>query len=205
MGRSEKDIPLLAMHPLIFASNNPHKVAEIKPLMPSGIQIITLSNAGIDIDIAEPHATLEENAAEKSQVIYNLTHLDCFSEDTGLEVSALNGEPGVKSARYAGEPANHDANINLLLKNLKGVEYRRARFRTVISLRWKGQHYLFEGVCSGTILPVQRGDKGFGYDSVFMPDGSHRSFAEMELEEKSKYSHRTKALSGMIAFLQTEI
>jgi XTP/dITP diphosphohydrolase len=190
------------MHTLIFATNNAHKVAEIQPLMPADIKIVTLKEAGIDREIPEPHPTLEENAAEKSGVIHDLTGLDCFSEDTGLEVDALNGEPGVKSARYAGEPVSHAANIELLLKNLKEKQDLRARFRTIISLRWRGGHYFFEGICSGTIQMEKSGEKGFGYDPIYVPKGADRTFAEMSLEEKSKYSHRAKAVEKLVGFLR---
>jgi XTP/dITP diphosphohydrolase len=190
------------MHQLIFATNNAHKVEEIQHLMPAGIKLITLEEAGINIDIPEPHDTLEENADEKSGVILRLTAMDCFSEDTGLEVEALQGAPGVKSARYAGEPVSHDANISLLLKNLEGLENRSARFRTVISLRWKGQRFLFEGICTGQIQMQRRGEKGFGYDPIFVPDGALKTFAEMTLEEKSQFSHRAKAVAKLVAFLQ---
>jgi XTP/dITP diphosphohydrolase len=190
------------MHNLIFATNNAHKVAEIQPLMPDFITIITLKEAGIDRQIPEPHPTLEENAAEKSGVIHDLTGLDCFSEDTGLEVDALNGEPGVKSARYAGEPVSHAANIELLLKNMEGKENRAARFRTIISLRWRGGHYYFEGICPGTIQMEKSGEKGFGYDPIFVPEGADRTFAQMNLEEKSKYSHRAKAVEKLVGFLR---
>ncbi len=190
------------MHHLIFATNNAHKVSEIQPLMPPDIRIITLKEAGIERDIPEPHPTLEENAAEKSAVIHELTGLDCFSEDTGLEVDALQGAPGVKSARYAGEPVSHEANIALLLKNMEGQQNRSARFRTIISLRWQGGHYYFEGICPGTIQQGKCGDKGFGYDPIFIPDGANKSFAEMSLEEKSKYSHRAKAVEKLMEFLR---
>jgi XTP/dITP diphosphohydrolase len=206
MGRFAKNIRIIdyAMHQLILATNNAHKVQEIQPLVPSGIRVITLAEAGIDVDIPEPHDTLEANADEKSGVILQMTGEDCFSEDTGLEVEALGGAPGVKSARYAGEPVSHDANISLLLKNLEAVENRNARFRTVISLRWKGYRHLFEGICEGTILKERRGEKGFGYDPVFLPDGADKAFAEMTLEEKSQYSHRAKAVEKLIAFLKKE-
>jgi XTP/dITP diphosphohydrolase len=178
------------MDTLIFATNNQHKVEE------------TLKEAGINIDIPEPHSTLEENATEKSRTIYSLTHKDCFSEDTGLEVATLNREPGVKSARYAGENRSDDANIQKLLSNLLNENNRRAQFRTVISLIRGGEEHQFEGICEGTITKEQRGEKGFGYDPIFIPDGSERTFAEMTTEEKNKYSHRKKATEKLIAFLK---
>ncbi|MBY0536817.1 MAG: RdgB/HAM1 family non-canonical purine NTP pyrophosphatase [Chitinophagaceae bacterium] len=187
---------------LIFATNNAHKVEEIQAVIGDAIEVISLSAAGIDIDIPEPHATLEENAREKSQTIYRLTGLPCFSEDTGLEVDALNGEPGVKSARYAGEHRDFSANIEKVLAGLEGKENRGARFRTVISIIWDGIEHQFEGICEGEILRERRGEKGFGYDPIFMADGETRSFAEMTTQEKTAISHRTKAASELVKFLK---
>ena len=186
---------------LVFATNNPNKVAEIKKVLGNSFEVISLKDAGIDIDIPEPYETLEENAATKSNTIFTLTGNDCFSEDTGLFVDSLNGEPGVKSARYAGEPASNKANIDKLLFNLDKNENRKARFRTVISLIANGKEFQFEGICEGTILPEPVGEKGFGYDALFMPHGSEKSFAEMEMEEKNIYSHRKKAVAKLVAFL----
>ena len=187
---------------LIFATNNQHKVDEIKSI---GIncKIISLKEAEINIDIPEPHNTLEENASEKSGVIYKLTGSDCFSEDTGLEVDALNGEPGVKSARYAGEENSAEKNIEKLLLKMQGIENRKAQFRTVLSLMLSGKEYKFEGVCKGIILADNKGKKGFGYDPVFLPDGAEKTFAEMEMQEKNKFSHRKKAMDKLIDFLTT--
>lgn len=187
---------------LIFATNNQHKVDEMQSAIGNQIEVISLNEAGIDIDIPEPHETLEENASEKSRTIYNITGTNCFSEDTGLEVDALNAEPGVKSARYAGEEKNFAKNIEKLLQNLKGKSDRKARFRTVISLILDGEEWLFEGVSEGEIIQDQRGHNGFGYDPVFMPSGSTRTFAEMDLEEKNKFSHRRKAADALVLFLQ---
>ena len=187
---------------LIFATNNQHKVEEIQSAIDNSIDVIGLKAAGIDIDIPEPHDTLEANASEKSWTIQRLTGMNCFSEDTGLEVDALHGEPGVKSARYAGESKSFDDNIKKLLEKLGGNPNRKARFRTVISLIWAEKEYLFEGSCNGTITAEKRGIKGFGYDPVFIPDGSNRSFAEMTIEEKNKFSHRKKAADKLILFLQ---
>lgn len=187
--------------PLIFATNNEHKVKEIRSVIGPFFHIITLREAGIDIDIPEPHDTLEANATEKSQTIHRMTGQDCFSEDTGLEVEALNGEPGVKSARYAGDCRDFQQNIDKLLCKLGNNPNRKARFRTVISLILQGREYFFEGICEGTILEEQQGSKGFGYDPVFVPDGADKSFAEMSMEEKNKYSHRQKAVSQLIDFL----
>lgn len=190
---------------LIFATNNQHKVNELRPLITDGINIITLQEAGIDIDIPEPYDTLEENAAGKSRTIYELTGLSCFSEDTGLEVVALNGEPGVKSARYADESRSSDANIDKLLINLADKLDRSARFRTVISLLIEGRETQFEGICEGHIIHERRGEQGFGYDPVFIPDGTEKTFAEMTMAEKGKYSHRAKATEKLVAFLNTYI
>jgi XTP/dITP diphosphohydrolase len=189
------------MNTLIFATNNENKVAEIRKVLGNLFEIITLKEAGIHIDIPEPHDTLEANAAEKSFVIHQLTQKSCFSEDTGLETEALNGEPGVKSARYAGEDRSFDANIEKLLVKLEEAATRKARFRTVISLVLNEIEYQFEGVCEGTIIEERKGNNGFGYDPVFVPDGSEKTFAEMDTDEKNKYSHRKKAMSKMIDFL----
>lgn len=166
--------------------------------------IITLKMAGIDIDIPEPHQTIEANASEKSRTIFKLTKRDCFGEDTGLEVKALNGEPGVKSARYAGEEKSFNANIDKLLKNLQGKEDRSAHFKTVISLIWKGTEYLFEGITKGQILYERIGNNGFGYDPVFTPEGSNKSFGEMDMAEKNLHSHRRKATDKLIEFLKRQ-
>ncbi|MGQ0738438.1 MAG: RdgB/HAM1 family non-canonical purine NTP pyrophosphatase [Bacteroidota bacterium] len=188
---------------LIFATNNRHKADEIRSVLGNGPEIITLKEAGIDRDIPEPYNTLEENASAKSRTIFEMTGLDCFSEDTGLEVVVLNGEPGVKSARYAGGQRSFDANIEKLLANLEGKRDRRARFRTVISLLIAGKETLFEGICEGRIIEGKRGTHGFGYDPVFIPDGADRTFAEMDMGEKNRYSHREKATAKLIAFLNT--
>jgi XTP/dITP diphosphohydrolase len=188
--------------PLIFATNNPNKVTEIQSVMPTGISVVSLADAGIDIDIPEPHDTLEANATEKSTVIHQLTHKNCFSEDTGLEVAALYGEPGVKSARYAGEHKSFSANISKLLLNLQGEENRTAQFRTVISLIWNNKEYQFEGICKGQITHETIGNNGFGYDAIFKPDGSDKTFGEMSLPEKNEFSHRKKAVTQLIRFLQ---
>ena len=187
---------------LIFATNNQHKVDEIRSILGDEFMIISLKEAGIDIDIPEPFLTLEANASQKSKTIHELTKQNCFSEDTGLEVDALNGEPGVKSARYSGEEKNFAANIAKLLSNMKGKEYRGARFRTVISLNWHNKEYLFEGVSEGKIIDTPKGEHGFGYDPVFVPVGSEKTFAEMELQEKNTYSHRRIATDKLVAFLK---
>ena len=191
---------------LIFATNNQHKVEEIRLVVGASFEIITLKEAGVDIDIPEPYDTLEENASAKSRTIFEMTGTNCFSEDTGLEADALNGEPGVKSARYAGDSRSRperDANIEKLLINLSDKTARTARFRTVISLLIDGEENLFEGICKGRIINEKRGEKGFGYDPVFIPDGSDKTFAEMELEEKNLFSHRRKATDKLVVFLNS--
>ncbi|WP_126247367.1 RdgB/HAM1 family non-canonical purine NTP pyrophosphatase [Chitinophaga rhizosphaerae] len=187
---------------LVFATNNDNKVKEIRSMLGDQFSIVTLREAGIDIDIPEPHPTLEENAREKSLTIYNMTGKDSFSEDTGLEIDALNGEPGVLSARYAGEAKSADDNIEKVLRLLEGNNSRSARFRTVISVFLDGVEHQFEGVAEGEILTERSGGKGFGYDPIFKPAGGDRSFAEMEMSEKNQYSHRAKAFKKLIAFLQ---
>jgi XTP/dITP diphosphohydrolase len=187
---------------LVFATNNENKIREIRSMLGDVFEIITLQEAGIDIDIPEPHDTLEDNAREKSSVIYKMTGLSCFSEDTGLEVASLNGAPGVLSARYAGEQKSAQDNIAKLLSELKDKTDRSARFRTVISLIIDGHEHQFEGVCQGRILEKAQGGKGFGYDPVFAPEGESRSFAEMDLSEKNQYSHRARAFAGLVAYLK---
>jgi len=189
------------MRKIIFASNNKHKAEEIRAILGAQFDIITLKEAGIEIDIPEPHETLTENAREKSMVIHRLTGMDCFSEDTGLEVDALNGAPGVRSARYAGEQANANDNLQKLLAEMKGIANRAARFKTVISLILNGQEYTFEGDCEGTITHSASGTTGFGYDPVFMPTHYDQTFAELGIEVKSAISHRKKAMDKMTTFL----
>jgi XTP/dITP diphosphohydrolase len=197
------------MHTLIFATNNQHKVQEIQSLVGTDFNIIPLKDAGIDIDIPEPHDTLQENAAEKANTIFNITNQNCFSEDTGLEIEALDGAPGVKSARYAGEGRDFKANIDKVMLNLDGVENRNAQFRTVICLLWNDpeqglQTHYFEGICKGKIATEMHGEKGFGYDPIFIPEGAHKSFAEMTMIEKNIYSHRQKAVTNLFEFLRTK-
>lgn len=190
------------MQQLIFASGNRHKAEEIEAALPDGFRIIIMKEAGITEDIPEPFDTLEENSKHKADFLYQRLQQDCFAEDTGLEVEALNGEPGVKSARYAGDGRDFDANIDKLLSKLQGNTNRRARFRTVFSLIRNGELFQFEGICNGTILENRAGTGGFGYDPVFLPDGSDKAFAEMTMEEKNSYSHRKKGLDLMIQFLK---
>ncbi len=187
---------------LIFATNNQHKVDEVKHIIGNQYHILSLAEADIIVDIPEPYDTLEENAIGKSEFIHNLIGKSCFSEDTGLEVEALHGEPGVKSARYAGEEKSFSANIEKLLLNMQGKTNRNAQFRTVISLILNNEQHLFEGVCKGVITQEMYGGSGFGYDPVFIPEGSDKTFAEMTMDEKSEYSHRRKATGKLIAFLK---
>jgi XTP/dITP diphosphohydrolase len=186
---------------LIFATNNQHKAEELRSIVGEKYEILTLNEAGIHIDIPEPHDSLEANATEKSTVIWNLTHTNCFSEDTGLEVKMLAGEPGVKSARYAGDSRSFDANIDKLLSKLEGITDRSARFRAVISLIIDGNETIFEGICNGSITRDKKGTGGFGYDPVFIPDGSTKTFAQMAMEEKIQYSHRSKATEKLVTYL----
>jgi XTP/dITP diphosphohydrolase len=191
------------METLIFATNNLHKVEEIRKVVGNIFEIITLHEAGISIDIPEPHATIEANATEKSTTIFGLTGQNCFGEDTGLFVAALDGAPGVKSARYAGEQKSFEVNVEKLLLELGNSQSRNAYFKTIISLILKGKQYQFEGICEGKIINERRGRNGFGYDSVFKPDGSIKTFGEMSMEEKSIFSHRRKAMDKLIGFLTT--
>jgi XTP/dITP diphosphohydrolase len=191
------------MHTLIFATNSRNKVAEIQSLVGPNFTIIPLKEAGIDIDIPEPHDQLEANALEKAMTIFKMTQQNCFSEDTGLEIEGLDGAPGVKSARYAGENSNPQANIDLVLSKMTGVNNRTAQFRTVICLIWENQTYYFEGICKGQILNNMQGENGFGYDPIFVPDGASKSFANMTMEEKNTYSHRKKAVTQLFDFLGT--
>jgi XTP/dITP diphosphohydrolase len=187
---------------IVFATNNDHKVKEMKFAVGSALEVIGLREAGIGIEIPEPWDTLEANATEKSATIHRLTKENCFSEDTGLEVDALNGEPGVHSARYAGEQRTSGDNIQKVLDRLGDSSNRNARFRTVISLIWQEKEFLFEGTCEGRITTNRIGEDGFGYDPIFIPEGDTRSFAQMSPKEKNHYSHRRKAADQLVAFLR---
>ncbi len=192
----------MSLPTLIFATNNQHKADEIRVALNDLFQIKTLKEAGILIDIPEPHDTLEANASEKAAVIHKLTNDNCFSEDTGLEVDALNGGPGVKSARYADNDPDFSSITQKLLHHLSHNGNKAAQFRTVISLILDGKEYQFEGICKGHITTEEKGTNGFGYDSVFIPDGAEKTFAEMTMEEKTVYSHRKKATQKFVAFLK---
>ncbi|HTD42200.1 MAG TPA: non-canonical purine NTP diphosphatase [Mucilaginibacter sp.] len=188
---------------LVFATNNRHKLEEVAHKIGDNFQLLTLEDIGCTEDIEETGATFEENATIKSRYVYDKYHLNCFGDDSGLIVDALNGEPGVYSARYAGEHGNHPANIKKVLEKLDGAENRRARFITVISLIWNGEEHLFEGIVEGTIRHQTTGIGGFGYDPIFQPDGHNITFAEMSMEEKNKISHRARAMEKLILFLNS--
>lgn len=186
---------------IIFATNNAHKLSEVQAVLGDGFELVTPRMCGVEEEIPETAETLEGNASQKSHYLYDRTGLDCFADDTGLEVEALGGEPGVHSARYATDGHDFAANNRLLLKNLEGKENRRARFRTVISLIEGGEEHLFEGIVEGRIIDHESGEEGFGYDPLFVPDGFDRTFAEMTAEEKNAVSHRGRAVRKLVAYL----
>lgn len=190
------------MKKIVFATNNLHKLSEAKALLENIFEIISLKELGFEGDIPETGETLAENASQKSRFIFERYGVDCFADDTGLEVDALGGEPGVYSARYAGEQATYEENVTKLLQKLKGKSQRKARFKTVISLIVDGKEFLFEGGVDGRILERRIGDSGFGYDPVFLPDGYTESFAEMPAELKNRISHRGKAVEKLVRFLK---
>lgn len=192
------------MHRLVFATNNAHKLQEVSAKIKGQINILSLDDIGCHDDIAETGKTFHENASIKSHYIFNKYNLDCFGDDSGLEIDALGGEPGVYSARYAGEHGNHDANINKALTLLQGRTNRKARFRTVVSLLWHGVEHFFEGTVEGTIRHERSGTEGFGYDPIFQPDGYDVTFAEMTLEEKNTISHRAIAVERLLEFLNKQ-
>ncbi len=187
---------------LVFASNNQHKIQEVKQLLPSTFEIVSLEDIGCFEDIPETADTIEGNARQKADYVTQNYNLPCFADDSGLEVEALNGEPGVYSARYAGEPKNDDNNISKLLHQLRDKTNRKAQFKTVIALNINGQQHLFTGIIKGKIITSKQGKNGFGYDPVFVPEHSTQTFAELDLEEKSKISHRARAVQQLIAFLK---
>jgi XTP/dITP diphosphohydrolase len=187
---------------LVFATNNQHKLHEVTSLTGNHIEIVCLADIGCTEDIPETAATIEGNAAQKANYIFNKYAIDCFADDTGLEVEALNGRPGVYSARYAGEGCSFEDNIDKILLELHGIKNRNACFRTVISLIINGIKYQFEGRVDGVLLHERRGEKGFGYDPIFLPLGSDRTFAEMPLDLKNKISHRGIAVRKLVEFLR---
>ncbi len=186
---------------IVFASNNIHKIKEISHILGQSFTLVSLGEINIIDDIPENEPTLEGNALYKARYIHNLTGLNVFADDTGLEVDALGGKPGVHSARFAGESKDPEANITKLLAMLGDSNDRKARFRTVIALIFNRTEYLFEGIVSGRIITEERGKKGFGYDPVFIPEGFNRTFAEMDLGEKNKISHRSIAFEKLKSFL----
>lgn len=195
------------MQQLVFATNNAHKLEEVAAILRQGqderhIQLLSLDDINCHDEIAETGTTFRQNASIKSNFIYNKYHFNCFGDDSGLEIDALNGEPGVYSARYAGRHGDHAANNNKVLALLSTATNRKARFRTVISLIWNGSEYFFEGTVEGIIRNEPAGVAGFGYDPLFQPDGYTITFAEMSLEQKNAISHRARAMEKLIAFLQ---
>jgi XTP/dITP diphosphohydrolase len=188
---------------LVFATNNMHKLAELQAILGDKIKLLSLNDIGCDEDIPEDQETLEGNASQKAFYVYNKFGYNCFADDTGLEIDALNGEPGVYSARYAGDEKSSEANIAKVLAQLFKIKNRKARFRTVISLVIDGSEKQFEGVVEGEILTEKRGTSGFGYDPVFQPSGFVQTFAEMNLTDKNKISHRGRAVEKLIHYLKT--
>lgn len=189
---------------LVFATHNHNKAKEIQSLVPEGITLVTLDDLQCFEDIPETAPTLEGNAIQKAEYIVNQFNLNVFADDTGLEIEALDGKPGVISARYAGEQRDSNQNMDLVLEQLQGKVNRNAQFRTAIALYWEGEMHLFEGIVKGTIRTEKSGAEGFGYDPIFEPENCGKTFAEMSLEEKNKMSHRARALEKMIAFLSTK-
>lgn len=188
---------------LVFATHNKNKLKEVNSLMPGSIQLLSLGDISVNDDIPETASTLEDNAMLKAQYIFDRFGLACFADDSGLEVAALDNEPGVYSARYAGAQKNDEDNIHKLLHNMQGVENRKARFRTVIALIINGEKQLFSGEIKGTITHGKQGTNGFGYDPIFIPDGYDQSFAQMTAAEKNAISHRAIATQKLIAFLNS--
>jgi XTP/dITP diphosphohydrolase len=190
---------------ICFATNNAHKIEEVKAILEENIQLVSLKELGFTGDLREDYDTLEENADQKARFIYDHFHTSCFADDSGLEVFALNNEPGVRSARYAGDHRSDHDNTKLLLNNLANKASRRARFRTVISLIINSGILHFEGIVEGTIAHSPRGNNGFGYDPVFIPDGYDKTFAELDMTEKNKISHRARAVKKLAAYFNTSL
>lgn len=190
------------MKKLVFATNNQHKTEEVKHLLNGEYEVLNLRDIGCDVDIPETGQTFTENAQLKTDYVFEHFQLDCFADDSGLEVTALNNEPGIYSARYAGQRGAQE-NLKLVLEKMKGQTDRRARFKTVISLKLQGKQHFFEGIIEGHIREVASGEDGFGYDPIFQPEGYDVTFAEMTMAEKNAISHRAQAMSKLIAFLQS--
>ncbi|NDV65460.1 non-canonical purine NTP diphosphatase [Bacteroides sp. 224] len=188
---------------LVFATNNQHKLEEVAAILGDSIELLSLKDINCDVDIPETADTLEGNALLKAQYIYNNYGLDAFADDTGLEIEALNNEPGVYSARYAGEDKSAQANMLKVLDKLQGKENRKAQFRTAISLILDGKEYLFEGIIRGKIIEEKRGEAGFGYDPIFMPDGYDKTFAELGNDIKNDISHRALAVKKLNKFFNS--
>jgi XTP/dITP diphosphohydrolase len=186
---------------LVFATNNKNKVKEVRAMLPEDIEILSLKDIGCTEEIVEDADTIEGNARIKADYITKKYGYDCFADDTGLEVDALNGAPGVHAARYAGENVTYEDNVQKMLREMKDKNNREARFITVVALNMNGKQYLFRGICKGDILKEKKGKSGFGYDPIFQPQGFDRSFAEMDLNEKGEISHRGKAMKELITFL----
>ncbi len=187
--------------PLVFATHNQHKTLEVRALLAPKYEILNLVDIGCEVDIPETGHTFAENATLKSTYVVENYQLSCFADDSGLEVEALNNEPGIYSARYSGARGDHE-NLQFLLRKMEGITHRNARFKTVISLIQNGKNHLFEGLIEGRLLTAPRGEKGFGYDPIFVPNGYEQTFAEMDLAEKNKISHRAIAMQKLIAFLK---
>lgn len=188
---------------IVFATNNPHKIKEVNEVLGDAFQIKSLKEIGCEEELPETQPTLEGNALQKARYVLGNYNADCFSEDTGLEIEALEGEPGVITARYAGADRDPDANMNLVLQKLTGKDDRKAQFRTVIALLINGEEHLFEGVVEGKIAHEKRGTGGFGYDPIFIPDGYDQTFAELSPEIKNDMSHRARATRKLIDFLRS--
>ncbi|MFW6369635.1 MAG: non-canonical purine NTP diphosphatase [Bacteroidota bacterium] len=188
---------------LLFATQNQHKYHEIKKLMPDNVELINLAHLGFMDELPETQHTLEGNALQKARFVYEQHHINCFADDTGLEINALDGAPGVLSARYAGDDKDPVQNMKKVLEEMKEKDDRSARFRTVIATIIDEKEYIFEGIVGGSILTEQRGENGFGYDPIFLPDGYNSSFAEMDLNEKNQISHRGEAIKKLVKFLKS--
>ena len=187
---------------IVFATNNAHKLGEVSQVVGDKFELVTLRECGITEDIPENEPTLEANALAKARYVYSRTGLNCFADDTGLEVDALGGEPGVRSARYATDGHDDEANKRLLLERMQGVESRAAQFRTAVALILDSKEYLFEGIVRGEIATEEHGEGGFGYDPLFFPEGGDKTFAEMSAEAKNDISHRGRAVRKLAEFLQ---
>lgn len=186
---------------LIFATSNSHKLQEVRSLLKDGVEVLGLKDIGFEGELPETQDTIEGNSLQKAEYLAKALNCNCFAEDTGLEVEALNGAPGVYSARYAGSNATFEDNVSKLLLEMGEIENRNARFKTVITYYWEGKHVQFEGITEGSITRERKGEKGFGYDPVFIPRGATKTYAEMTLEEKNTYSHRKKSFEGFANYL----